>query len=232
MESIRLALVGLEQSELSRSITETFKPIELVRASSVEELSRLESVDLIVGPYSKLESYSAKNTQQLFALSEAMTADELRVLISSGRFRDVFQAPSCMEEITAKVAWNAELLYRSRLGFEVLSRNLEIRRGPARVQVTPKEMKIFRSLAGAPEYRRTKNDITHEVWGNSEPGAKTLDVHLFNLRRKLKPLKLRIKFCQPVAFQIVVDPFTGLGDFSSANYSEEKESGVETPSES
>ncbi len=64
-------------------------------------------------------------------------------------------------------------------------------------QLTAKELQIFSMLHRAKTHGITRKEILSQVWKNISISSKTLDVHLFNLRRKLMPLNLEIRFSPP-----------------------------------
>jgi len=72
-------------------------------------------------------------------------------------------------------------------------------------QLTARELRIFSSLyqnAGNPV---SKHRLFEDVWGDVKVGKKTLDVHMFNLRRKLRSSSLQIEFRAPDQFVLLRD---------------------------
>jgi DNA-binding response OmpR family regulator len=68
--------------------------------------------------------------------------------------------------------------------------------------LTAKEFQILSLLQQAPQNMVTRNDIVKKVWGNVKVGSKTLDVHIFNLRRKLNPIRVEISFGPPNQYKL------------------------------
>ena len=58
--------------------------------------------------------------------------------------------------------------------------------------LTLKETKLFTLFTGAPDKTLTREDINNEIWNDTIVHPKTLDVHIYNLRKKLKDHNLRI----------------------------------------
>lgn len=71
------------------------------------------------------------------------------------------------------------------------------------VQLTPKEMQIFSTLQK--HKKMSREQIMKEVWGDVVVEKKVLDVHLFNLRKKAKPLGVQIFYSAPNQFTLAID---------------------------
>ncbi len=70
------------------------------------------------------------------------------------------------------------------------------------VQLTPKEFHVFSYLYREGGKKLKKEDIVREVWHGVKVCPKTLDVHLFNLRRKLSKTSLKIEYTPPDYFTL------------------------------
>jgi DNA-binding response OmpR family regulator len=68
--------------------------------------------------------------------------------------------------------------------------------------LTAKEFQILSLLQQAPQHTVSRNEIVQKVWGNVKVGSKTLDVHIFNLRRKLNPIQVEISFGPPNQYRL------------------------------
>jgi DNA-binding response OmpR family regulator len=68
--------------------------------------------------------------------------------------------------------------------------------------LTAKEFQILSLLQQAPQHVVSRNEIVQRVWGNVKVGSKTLDVHIFNLRRKLNPIQVEISFGPPNQYKL------------------------------
>ncbi|MBX9767087.1 MAG: response regulator transcription factor [Bdellovibrionales bacterium] len=93
------------------------------------------------------------------------------------------------------------------------------------VTLTSKEFQILSLLnraAGAP---LTREDIIKQTWGGVTVAAKSLDVHLFNLRRKIEPLGIEVIFLRPNYYQLsmsIREKEQRRGDTASAPFDEGK----------
>lgn len=56
-------------------------------------------------------------------------------------------------------------------------------------ELTFKEFKILNVFLESTHRSATRNDLIEALWGKIQVGPKTLDVHLFNLRKKLRIYK-------------------------------------------
>lgn len=80
---------------------------------------------------------------------------------------------------------------------------LRVRRGPQHfAQLTAKELQIFAVLHRMRGQQIPRSRIQAEVWGETVVTPKTLDVHLFNLRKKVAKLGLEILFTPPDGFAL------------------------------
>ncbi len=59
--------------------------------------------------------------------------------------------------------------------------------------LTAKELQIFSILYNSPGMRATRRELQTAVWGSVNVTSKTLDVHLFNLRKKLSNAGLELR---------------------------------------
>jgi DNA-binding response OmpR family regulator len=84
-------------------------------------------------------------------------------------------------------------------------RTHEVHVGDEPVELTPKEFDLLAYLASDPGAALTRRDILEEVWDPNWYGsAKTLDVHVASLRRKLGHPEW-IQAVRGVGFRLVVD---------------------------
>jgi DNA-binding response OmpR family regulator len=69
--------------------------------------------------------------------------------------------------------------------------------------LTSKEFQILTLMRQAPEQTISRRDIIARIWGEVKVGSKTLDVHLFNLRKKLAPLGMEIYYTPPHFYRLL-----------------------------
>jgi DNA-binding response OmpR family regulator len=82
---------------------------------------------------------------------------------------------------------------------------LTVVRGHANsASLTAKELQIMTLLNEAFDRTISRRLLVSRVWGGSPVSSKTLDVHIFNLRRKLQPLKIEIQYQAPDSFRMVL----------------------------
>ena len=68
--------------------------------------------------------------------------------------------------------------------------------------LTSKEFQMMSLFQGAKDNVLDRNEIITAIWKEVRVSAKTLDVHLFNLRKKLEVADLEINFLPPNRYQL------------------------------
>jgi DNA-binding response OmpR family regulator len=71
--------------------------------------------------------------------------------------------------------------------------------------LTSKEYQILSVLYTAPENLLPREQIVDRVWQKTKVTGKTLDVHLFNLRKKLANIGVELVFRPPHSFKLLTD---------------------------
>ena len=89
------------------------------------------------------------------------------------------------------------------LPFEIDATNLLVTRNHHQIKLTPREMQILTHLS-KPPFVFSRQQIIAKVWMGHDVSAKTLDVHLFNLRKKLNKLDLEIQNIGLSQFSLVI----------------------------
>ena len=69
-------------------------------------------------------------------------------------------------------------------------------------QLTQKEFQIILALLNSSDTTLTKQELLNKVWGNLKVSPKSLDVHLYNIRGKLAPANMTVKFHTPDKYQL------------------------------
>lgn len=67
---------------------------------------------------------------------------------------------------------------------------------------TSKEFQIVMAFSRREPPVITRHDLIDEVWGGVKVGQKTLDVHLFNIRKKIAAIQLEIRFEAPNSYRL------------------------------
>lgn len=68
--------------------------------------------------------------------------------------------------------------------------------------LTSREFQIILLMYNAPGHRISRSDLVNGIWGKLKVSTNSLDVHLFNLRKKLAPLALEITFSPPNLYSL------------------------------
>ncbi|MGZ3699092.1 MAG: GAF domain-containing protein, partial [Bdellovibrionota bacterium] len=68
--------------------------------------------------------------------------------------------------------------------------------------LTSKELQIVAMLHQAPDHRLSRGELVHGIWGKLKVSTNSLDVHLFNVRKKLAPLGMEILFSPPNQYSL------------------------------
>jgi DNA-binding winged helix-turn-helix (wHTH) protein len=71
--------------------------------------------------------------------------------------------------------------------------------------LTFREHQLLTIFISRPERRVGREELYGAIWSKVTVNRKTLDVHLFNLRRKLRPFGYDI-FCQDQVFTLIKQP--------------------------
>ncbi len=98
--------------------------------------------------------------------------------------------------------WLRHKLQETRLDAETLS----VFRNGRRIQLTVKEYRILAVLRDSPDESLHKEGLFRKVWRGVAVGRKTVDVHLFNLRRKLEPIGIQIRYLPSGRYQLMPVP--------------------------
>ncbi|MBX9766182.1 MAG: winged helix-turn-helix domain-containing protein [Bdellovibrionales bacterium] len=129
-------------------------------------------------------------------------ADVLREFFRVGVL-DYLVKPINSSELLVKLERHLE---RDRSVFPFLKwdpRFHTVRSGEVTVSLTSKEYQIFSLLNSSGGKALAREAIVKQTWGEITVAAKSLDVHLFNLRRKINLLGLEVVFLRPHFYQLV-----------------------------
>lgn len=77
------------------------------------------------------------------------------------------------------------------------------RDGFDKIELTSKELQIVSSIYEAPGFSISRVELMNRVWGGMTVSSKTLDVHVFNIRKKLKELCIEVRYAQPNEYIMV-----------------------------
>ncbi len=80
----------------------------------------------------------------------------------------------------------------------------QIRSSELTISLTAKEFQILSHLQRAGGAPMTRESLIKLTWGGITVAAKSLDVHLFHLRRKIEPLGMEITFLRPNSYKLAM----------------------------
>lgn len=141
----------------------------------------------------------------LFIISSIDNASLARQSFEAGA-SDFLKKPAAKAELFLKIerAINSNNS-SSNYSIKIDLVSLQILNGSVKSEpLTAKELQIFSVLHHSANRTSSKEDIISRIWGSLQTGSKTFDIHLLNLRRKLKPLKVDIIFIRPNQYLIKV----------------------------
>jgi len=134
-------------------------------------------------------------------------SDVLRICFDEGAL-DYLTKPFSKAELSVKVS---RLLNdmgkiegpddKNPYKIDALSLNVIAENGKT-VKLTHRELQIFSVLRSAKQGPVSRKEIVIQVWGNINVSSKTLDVHIFNLRKKMVDTGIKINFHEPNSFSI------------------------------
>jgi DNA-binding response OmpR family regulator len=94
------------------------------------------------------------------------------------------------------------IISRSRLTLDPSS--FTVRYGGQISEVlTAREFQILNILSKAASRGLTRSELTQDVWGAQLITRKALDVHLHNLRKKIRDIGLEVKFFEPETYRLI-----------------------------
>jgi two-component system, OmpR family, response regulator ResD len=90
--------------------------------------------------------------------------------------------------------------------FRLVPEQLFLQRGNENpVRMTPKEIQILSVFRDSDQGTVDRDVLQRMVWGETQVGDKTLDVHLVNLRRKLELMGANINYVAPNSYRFLGD---------------------------
>ena len=137
-----------------------------------------------------------------FIVASAIDDTEIVRLCFKKGARDYLTKPLARSELIVKTEriFNEQ---RSRESFAIDPISLRVtRKGQSSLPLTSKEFQILTTLRQATEQTLTREELVYRVWNAVRVGSKTLDVHLFHLRKKLLPLRIEIVFRSPNSYSV------------------------------
>jgi len=135
-------------------------------------------------------------------ISDIDDLDVMRACFERGAL-DYLTKPFTRSELIVKLE---RLHEKQRSSGEIVLdlERLRVSRDDASARLTAKELQIFTRLHRAAGKPVAREQIEREVWVGARVGAKSLDVHLFNMRRKLAALGMSIRYTPPSSYVLVI----------------------------
>lgn len=110
-----------------------------------------------------------------------------------------------INHIAALQKAQTQVLYEEKPSLHVDPTMLSIEyQGQVVGPLTAKELQIVSLLNSAPTRALSREDLVKQIWHSVKVSSKTLDVHIFNLRRKIAPLGIEIVFSHPNVFSLKI----------------------------
>ncbi|MBL7664483.1 MAG: response regulator transcription factor [Bacteriovoracaceae bacterium] len=106
-----------------------------------------------------------------------------------------FNVNLLLSKISLVLNNNLKFISRQKSQLEQRLQNLDL---------TFKESKILKLFMDAQDYKIHRDTLVNEIWGEMVVHFKTLDVHLYNLRRKIQKAELEIRSEGAGYFTLVV----------------------------
>lgn len=147
--------------------------------------------DLTTLPIEDLQSYLKTNPNILGTCSVLIVCDDQTIdmagqVLHSGAI-DFVRKPAHANELRERLRLARRPWVRAmRTTFDFL--------GSMNVEFTTMEQKILLCFLASPDFAASRASINAELWNSSAVNSNSLDVHLFNIRRKIEPTGLEIRF--------------------------------------
>lgn len=165
---------------------------EAVRAGALKlDADCLVLWDLSCLPAADLEAFLKSNPVLLRTCSLVIVATDRdlanAVQLTEMGAIDFIRKPVAAEELRARLRLARRPWVRAmRTTFDFL--------GAFNVDFTTMEQKILLCFLASPDLSASRAAINTELWSASSVNSNSLDVHLFNIRRKIEPTGLQIRF--------------------------------------
>ncbi len=215
IESVSEIWVLEADQELRDWYVEVLQPMSKLRfLSSFSELDSALSIERPELLITDLESQDDNLTGYLVKKGD-MLRGNVKILVSASSAdpevirhcldfgcQDFLVRPTNINEFRVKVE---RLLYPKKSLTKVHVdpvRNRLVGENEATIELTSKEFVIFYAIYHAPLRTITKDQLVKHVWSDVVVGAKTLDVHIFNIRKKVASLNLEIKYFPPNTYSV------------------------------
>jgi DNA-binding response OmpR family regulator len=186
-----------------------FSQARISRKSIKEEIPKIIIADLKLPDgsfldFMKQNDFTPHLAYPLIVVSSVDDLDTLRSCFHEGAL-DYLTKPFSKSELLVRIE---RILIKNLKcsAIQLDNEKLQIRTTrPGVAQLTLKELQIFSILKRTINVRVSRQQIQQSVWGDTKVGGKTLDVHLFNIRKKIHKLGLQIDHAEPDGFKLLCD---------------------------
>jgi len=182
-----MAILTDLQSELTRVLSSELLKLDVPIAKiNTDSLSNHADLFILEDSKSKRSSYRnlCKNSKVIVLVGED-DSDIIKEYFDNGAY-DVFVMPIRPNEILFKCQRALNQSFEDRSMFES---NLELKE----IGLTYKQIQIYRLLEHAGEKGVDRSEFETKLWSGENVHSKTIDVHLCNLRKRLKRRHQEIK---------------------------------------
>ena len=114
---------------------------------------------------------------------------------------DYLTKPFNVSELLVKIERAKNHIYLADLRFNDFKLCLTTKDGN-NINFTPKEYQILRLLSTSPNMTIKRDKIKLAIWPDIEMSGNTVDVHMFAIRKKIKPYGLSVEFIAPHTFSL------------------------------
>jgi len=185
-EKVKITVVGHELENNHYNELGDFLPkLDISFLGPHASFNHLKTSDFLIVDTSENFPETLESLQELNVIERTIVilcphqSVEISKLLGIG-VKDVFVKPTLSEELAAKLQ-----------GFNNLLRHplfLNSRYG-----LSLKQQKIFELLKAKRSLGVTRTDVLTTVWPQQQVSEKSVDVHIYNLRRSLTPFNLKIE---------------------------------------
>lgn len=170
------------------------------------QLPNLIIADIRLSDGSFLSFFSSKESKEILSIpclvvSSVDDADVIRLCYDRGK-SDYITKPFGKAELIVKIermlAGKKPQRPSGDLDLDIDYASLTVvNEGLRSESLTSKEFQIISALSESQNQSLVRTHLMTKVWGEISVQSKTLDVHLYNLRQKLEPIGLEIRYVAP-----------------------------------
>lgn len=175
--------------------------------SSRSAMPKILIADLRLPDESFLDFLDSSDSEKLMSIPYLVVSsyddlDALRYCFEHGA-KDYITKPFGKNELIVKIERLLKEQENKEEDITINSSSLTVsRKNHSSEPLTSKEYQLISILVENPLKIRTRKELILGLWNKTRVSTKTLDVHLFNLRKKMEPLDIKILFRHPDSFEV------------------------------